>query len=462
MGLSCQYSWADTPGTDQVPVSGSSDDVRDWLEPGESWFCEQHHQIALAPEDIPEGYEQICLDCNPDVLALASASSPVSEGDSQALFPSGVAWSKWVDDELVWTNCSTMIGEDQSILYKLHSRGAGRGGGLLIRLIFSSQVQKKTYFNFSSTSSTVDSSDSYSLSWNKISGVVSFSAPSSSAAKSSYNLGQLSNGYYPVSLNKWLDGISGNTVYFGFYDSSFSNPVYYTSIGSFSFSDEPFGGTVGGPGGGQVPPSEPEKPGFDDPDGWLGGLIDSIIEGINTVIEGISNVAQNIASLPSNIAGALSGLFQQVVSAVTSIGDQITNALTSLGNFLIDGLKQLFIPSDGYFEGVANDLSSFFSDRLGLLLYPFDFLVSLGDRIAGLDSSEPTCTIPEIAYTDSDDTKYVLIAGQTLNVYDLVGRNDIIIGMHQTYLTVMDGIIAFTLLSLCWKRFDHIIGGGAE
>lgn len=191
-------------------------------------------------------------------------------------------------------------------------------------------------------------------------------------------------------------------------------------------------------------------------------MIESIIEGINTVIEGISNVAQNIASLPSNIASALSGLFQQVVSAVTSIGDQITNALVTLGNFIIDGLKQLFIPSDGYFESVANDLSTFFSDRLGLLLYPFDFLVSLGDRIVGLQTSEPTCTIPEIAYTDSDDNKYVLIEGQTLNVYELVGRNDIIIGMHQTYLTVMDGIIAFTLMALCWKRFDHIIGGGSE
>ena len=457
--MSCQFSWAVIPGTDQAPASGSSDDVRDWLEPGESWFCEEHHQIALAPEDIPEGYEQICLDCNPDVLAFASASPLAVEGDSQALFPSGVAWSKWVDNDLVWTNCSTMIGEDQTVLYKLNSRGGGRAGNVLIRLIFSSQVQKKAYFNFSSTSSTASVN---SLSWNQISGVVSFSVPSDNAVTSSYNLGQLSNGYYPVSLNKWLDGISGNTVYFGFYDNSFSNPLYNASIGSFSFSDDPFGGTVGGSGGGGSGGSEPEQPGFDDPDGWLGGLIDSIIEGINTVIEGISNVAQNIASLPSNIAGALSGFFLQVVSSVTSIGDQITNALTTLGNFLIDGLKQLFIPFDGYFESVANDLSSFFSDRLGLLLYPFDFLVNLGDRIAGLETSEPTCTIPEIAYTDSDDNKYVLIEGQILNVYDLVGRNDIIVGIHQTYLTVMDGIIAFTLMALCWKRFDHIIGGGAE
>lgn len=232
-------------------------------------------------------------------------------------------------------------------------------------------------------------------------------------------------------------------------------------FGKFYLAEEGYTGDGTG-GGGTGGGSEPEEPGFDDPDGWLGGLIDSIIEGINEVIDGISNVATNVANLPSNIAGALTSLFNKVVSAVTSIGDQITNALVTLGNFIIDGLKQLFIPSDGFFESVANDLSTFFSDRLGLLLYPFDFLVNLGDRIAGLQTSEPTCTIPEIAYTDSDDNKYVLIAGQTLNVYDLVGRNDIIIGMHQTYLTVMDGIIAFTLLSLCWKRFDHIIGGGAE
>ena len=252
---------------------------------------------------------------------------------------------------------------------------------------------------------------------------------------------------------------SGNTLYLWSNNANVSEVTLY--IGSFYLASEQYTGNGTG-GGGTGGGTQPEEPGFDDPDGWLGGLIDSIIEGINTVIEGISNVAQNVANLPSNIAGALTSLFNKVVSAVTSIGDQITNALTTLGNFLIDGLKQLFIPSDGYFESVANDLSSFFGDRLGLLLYPFDFLVNLGDRIAGLQTSEPTCTIPEIAYTDSDDNKYVLIEGQTLNVYELVGRNDIIIGMHQTYLIVMDGIIAFTLLSLCWKRFDHIIGGGAE
>ena len=168
--MSCQFSWAVIPGFDQAPATGSSDDVRDWLEPGESWFCEEHHQIALVPEDIPDGYEQICLDCNPDVLALAAASPLAVGGDSQALFPVGVAYANWTTS-LSWTNASTLIGDDQSILYHVSSRGGGRAGNVLVRLIFSSSVSANTYFNFSVTSPNVSSG----LGWGSVSGVVSFS-----------------------------------------------------------------------------------------------------------------------------------------------------------------------------------------------------------------------------------------------------------------------------------------------
>lgn len=457
--MSCQYSWAVIPGTDQVSASGSSDDVRDWLEPGESWFCEEHHQIALSPDDILEGYEQICLECHPDIQPMFEVYG--TESDSTYLPISGAAFEDWLngggtETPMSWTNMSTLIGEDQSLIYVASFRDSAVNGYAAFRFIFSGSplvgdVSGKYLYFYSKVPGILPANLRYSFQPLPFNSMTSFASYS----------------YTPATGSEYLDYVysyqfgspaGGNTLYMSTFVGGGNGYKFYWS--GFYLSDTPYTGDGSGSGGSGG--SEPEQPGFDDPDGWLGGLIDSIIEGINEVIDGISNVATNVANLPSNIAGALSGLFQQVVSAVTSIGDQITNALTTLGNFLIDGLKQLFIPSDGYFESVVNDLSSFFSDRLGLLLYPFDFLVNLGDRIAGLETSEPACTIPEIAYTDSDDNKYVLIEGQMLNVYDLVGRNDIIVGMHQTYLTVMDGIIAFTLMALCWKRFDHIIGGGAE
>lgn len=405
----------------------------------------------IPPEDLEQGQVQVCLGCHPEFLDMQPA---IYADNATPLFPSGVAWSKWVDN-LVWTNCPTVIGEDQTVLYKLNSRGGGRSGNVLIRLIFSSQVQKKAYFNFSSTSSTASSNF---LSWNQISGVISFPVPSLGAARSSYNLGQLSNGYYPVSLNKWLDGISGNTVYFGFYDDSFSDPLYNASIGSFSFSDEPFGGTVGGPGGGQVTPPEPEPPGWDSPDGWLGSLINSIIEGIRELIDGISNIAGNIAKLPGLIADALRSMLNAIKNAITAIGNQISSAIEALGNFLIEGLKSLFIPSEGYFEGKAIEMRTWLEEHLGLLVYPFTLVADLADRVAGLQNGEPIVHVPEIAYIQ-DTEKYVLIAEQDVNIYDQVNRKQIFLDIHKYYLMAMDAAIAMALVVLAWKKFDQITGG---
>lgn len=451
--MSFRFSWADTLVTDQVPVFGSSDDVRDWLEPGESWFCEEHHQIALAPEDIPEGYEQICLDCNPDVLALAAASPLAAEGDAQALFPSGVAYCSGGSSVVPssWTNCPTLIGDDQSILYSYpgESLGSFANWSVTIRLVFGSVQSMPSgsylWYSYSSSAFTRYSNSpvAYDSNNHSFTGITTTAIPSDSYVKYVFS-------------GAFTSDNSGNTLYLQIkYRSAFKTGYF----GKFYLAEEGYTGDGTG-GGGTGGGTTPEEPGFDDPDGWLGGLIDSIIEGINTVIEGISNVAQNIASLPSNIASALRGLFQQVVSAVTSIGDQITNALTALGNFLIDGLKQLFIPSDGYFEGVASDMQAWLEDHLGLLVYPFTLVTDLASRIAAVQGGEPIAHIPEIAYTDAGD-KYVLIEEQDVNLYEQVGRNETFLELHQLYLMAMDAVIGGALAFLAWKKFDQITGGSS-
>lgn len=316
-------------------------------DPSIEYFCVDHLQPLIAVEDLEPGQEQICLGCHPEYLDMQP--NPYAE-NATPLFPSGVAMSKWIDDKLVWTNCSTVIGEDQTILYKLNITGGGRSGNVLIRLIFSGQVSKMPYFNFSSTSDRA----AITLPWTGVSGSLAFSPPSVDGTKSNYVLGNKSNGYYPVSLSYWAGNtISGNTLYFGFYDESSSNPRYDASIGSFSFSDEPFGGTIGGPGGGHVTPPEPEPPGFDKPDGWLGKLMDSILAAVNEVIKGISNIAQNIANLPGLIADALRGMLNAIKSAVTEIGNQISGAINSM----FEGIKGLWNDDSHHNTEVDNAIS---------------------------------------------------------------------------------------------------------
>lgn len=449
--MSFQFSWADTVDS---PFAPDLEQIAEpSFDPNTEYFCVEHLQPLIAAEDLQPGQEQICLGCHPEFLDM----QPVPYADNAtSLFPSGVAV---LGGGGSWANCPSLVGEDQSIFYQVSTFASDRFGSFRVRLIFGGSQQGKRYLNASVTNGGAYP-DKPATTFNAMYSSFSFNDQSTNLA---LFMGDL-NKYYPIAIQKHGSTISGNTIYLYFSSQSAlgSNTGYKPdvkfNIGSFAFSDEMFSGTVGGPGGGQVTPPEPEPPGWDSPDGWLGGLINSIIEGIRELIDGISNIAGNIAKLPGLIADALRSMFNAIKNAITAIGNQISSAIEALGNFLIEGLKSLFIPSEGYFEGKANEMRTWLEEHLGLLVYPFTLVVDLADRVAGLQNGEPVVHVPEIAYIQ-DTEKYVLIAEQDVNIYDQVNRKQIFLDIHKYYLMAMDAAIAMALVVLAWKKFDQITGG---
>ena len=333
--ISCSYAA-------EVIGSASAAQVQD----GTEWFCEEHQQPLFPEDEIPDGYEQICLQCNPDVLALAAASPLATESDAQAIFPSGVAYSTTAKNTAApstWTNAATLIGEDQSIIYSVPSNVLGSFECL--RLVFSSSQP----FTFGSYLWYYYGGYAYPR-FNNNGGV----GYSDSASFTNVTSTVITHDYFQrVFSGSFSRGNSGNTLYLW---TNADVPQATLYIGAFFLSSEAYtgDGTGGcGSGGG----TEPEEPGFDDPDGWLGGLIDSIIEGINEVIDGIGNIATNIASLPSNIASALSNLFGQVVSAVTSIGSAITGAVDAASSAISSAVDSASSAITGIIGQQWNDQS---------------------------------------------------------------------------------------------------------
>lgn len=80
---------------------------------------------------------------------------------------------------------------------------------------------------------------------------------------------------------------------------------------------------------------------------------------ISGIFEYVREIFSKIADLPNSIKNSLSGLFQNVVNAVTSIPGMI-----------IDGIKDLFIPSDDWFEESFEEWDTYFEERLGVLYMP--------------------------------------------------------------------------------------------
>lgn len=101
-------------------------------------------------------------------------------------------------------------------------------------------------------------------------------------------------------------------------------------------------------------------------------------------------------------------------------------------NLIIDGLKSLFIPKDGFFKGRFQYLFDTFSDKFGILFYPFellaDFTVILtefclpGDGILDIpDIKEPfsgVVLIKSHSYDLGKDFKMVL--GEYYSLYQAV------------------------------------------
>ena len=414
--------------------------VQTWLEEGQEWFCERHYVLKGTP---PEGTEQFCVYCEREKSVSLFAADP--DGDSS------------LQDIYCWTYTNTLItistftGDDGVIIYGLpdgYVTPMSNMGYVYVGLYFeySSPWQPKDLYDGASFTfyyGTDFTSTSGDRAW-KLSSLKEHYASSnpvslwksdslcfaSTEPVSDFNIQYIGDwgAFYDFgeSMNSTF-ATSGRSMYlaacFRMPDVDLAMPMnmgfYFTS----PYTD-PDGGTS----------LQPDDPGFD----ILGGIF-----------EIIQKILESIINLPENIANAVKGFF-----------DMVVNAIVQLGQTILDGLKSLFIPSDGYFEGVASDMQAWLEDHLGLLVYPFTLVADLASRIAAVEGGEPTAHIPEIAYTDGGD-KYVLIAEQEVNLYDQVGRNETFIELHQLYLMAMDAAIGGALAFLAWKKFDQITGGSS-
>ncbi|MDO4279634.1 MAG: hypothetical protein Q4C69_12470 [Lachnoclostridium edouardi] len=131
----------------------------------------------------------------------------------------------------------------------------------------------------------------------------------------------------------------------------------------------------------------------------------------------------------------------------------ITGALEKLGNFLIEGLKSLFIPSDGFFKDWFDDMYQFFTDRLGFLMLPVDLLVRLLNLYLSAGSGFAGIPFPEFKWLDGT----VIIPAQTVQ-FDFLqtdwGKN------IQTKLYFVGNVIMIgALINLMHRKMEEVLRG---
>ena len=461
-----------------LAATAAIDDEPQQAEQVQEWFCVEHQQPLIPDDEIPEGYEQICLQCNP-----VNRISTMAAGDETGNVPiSFVSWA--VPGDNLWHAAPSVIGTGGVVAYYIGQDWSSTLNSVDVRIVFSAPVSftpsgssslmnpylnlnvgvfNQEYggdFSFLSLSGTPTGTSIYAMYSYDNSTYSTFNEFKS--VTSSGNVSRLSN-YRLSGFGSPVDFDTSNQIFYNFkFGGGFTNYDH----AAFYVSD--FGLSFGGPDDGQ-----PGQPGTLPDDSisqsWLGGLFDTIFGGIQEIVSGIEN-------LPQSIASGLQSLFDGVTSAVNSIGSAITGAvdsassaitsgLTALGNFLIEGLKTLFIPSDDYFSTIADDLMSWLEEHLGLLVYPFTLVTDLASRIAAISDTEPTLIFPELSF-DMDGEEYTFIEETQVNLFDQLGAEGsesrtTFETLHGYYLTLADAAIAGALALLAWRKFDQITGGAS-
>lgn len=221
---------------------------------------------------------------------------------------------------------------------------------------------------------------------------------------------------------------------------------------------------------------------------------------LSSISGGISDMVAKIANLPNLIANALSGLFQGVSNAVSSIGSSITSALTTvknaitsalttvkdgitsaldrLGETILNGIKDLFLPSDDFIEEWFSNINKDFSLQFGFLYYPIEFIAEFFTAFQDVLSDDK-------AVLSWDDLKFNLPLASSGNAWndnvtsyksgtiieadsiDLVERRKALfrditvvgstLSMNAIFYYFTDAIIYFALVNLAYRKIRGLI-----
>lgn len=176
-------------------------------------------------------------------------------------------------------------------------------------------------------------------------------------------------------------------------------------------------------------------------------------------------------SKDSNIPGDSGGII--VSSGDSSSGDSegenldeikggITNifeAITNLPKLIIDGIAGIFIPGDGFLGAYFEELNTWFGDRLGILYFPFDFIVSFFNRIYNAEFGAPTIEIPAMKIPLFEEYGNIY-DGTTFNFMEFVNQHETFKYIYNLYLIAIDGVIIFGLIRLLMKKYEEVTTNG--
>lgn len=160
----------------------------------------------------------------------------------------------------------------------------------------------------------------------------------------------------------------------------------------------------------------------------------------------------------SFIIDSIDNVNKNIENTILGVPDGSGDRKGGLLGGILDGIKGFFIPSSEFFNNYFNELNNWFSDRLGLLYFPIDFIISFLNRIYSSEFNNVIFNIPDI-YIPGYGKEYgypAIIPAYKFDFTDFISSNENINTIYNMYLLVVDGIIIWGIIQLFSKKYEEV------
>ncbi len=141
-----------------------------------------------------------------------------------------------------------------------------------------------------------------------------------------------------------------------------------------------------------------------------------------------------------------------------SLLGRINKSISDFLNSIVNALKNLFIPQEGFLDSVFSDTKDLFEQKFGILIFPAQVFTNLANRFISLSDTDVNnfvLNIPDILIPGFD---IPIISSQSYNLGDVLNYGSIKI-LWTIYLDFIDCFMIISVLNLCWNKLNSIIGG---
>lgn len=198
---------------------------------------------------------------------------------------------------------------------------------------------------------------------------------------------------------------------------------------------------------------------------WLSAVYHSIVGGEDSRGVQHDGLVQGIKNGLNSLGNTIGGFFENLKISIENKIDAIQQWFVELGENIIDGIKSLFIPEDGYFESKKAELETFFSEHFGIVYTAGSLSIDVLKKFTSLKPpAQAVLHVPawQMSLPWENDKVITIVPAMDVNFSEYINSSGVLHTFYKFYRAFITVVIIFMVVNYAKRKFDYVFGKDGE